>query len=76
MIELIYKVGLIVIVFIGILLNLLLLKGIEKDAEEITAEADEDASTERDWERVQAGGKRESGSGSGEIEPVHAGKNA
>jgi xanthine/uracil permease len=68
-IELVLETGFAVVAFVTVLLNLLLPEEIEEeDAQEITADADEDASTERDWERVQAGGKRESGSG--EIEPV------
>jgi xanthine/uracil permease len=75
-IELVCETGFAVVAFVTVLLNLLLPEEIGEDAEEISAEADEDAEAERDWGRVQAGGKRESGSGSGEIEPVHAGKNA
>jgi xanthine/uracil permease len=72
-IELVCETGFAVVAFVTVLLNLLLPEEIGEDAEEITAEAEEDASTERDWERVQTGGKRESGSG--EIEPVER-KNA
>jgi uracil-xanthine permease len=81
-IELVLETGFAVVALVTVLLNLLLPEEMEdEDVQDITAE---DASAEREWERVQAvgvgkgsedeGGKRESESA--EIGPVATGKNA